>query len=162
MPMLCPVCRTANPETARACSACAAPLDAQAAEAPTHLLPPGTRLQGGAYTIGKVLGQGGFGITYLGSETAAGKAVAIKEFFPHGSLRQGSRVLPGSGMSSQDFNTALARFLDEAQVLERFTHPGIVTVYADFAEKVLGNIVNWEFVAQNLDGQGLSRADQAG
>jgi superoxide dismutase, Fe-Mn family len=33
-------------------------------------------------------------------------------------------------------------------------------VRADFAEKVLGNIVNWEFVAQNLDGNGVSRADQ--
>ena len=30
----------------------------------------------------------------------------------------------------------------------------------DFAEKVLGNIVNWEFVAQNLDGNGEARADQ--
>ena len=30
----------------------------------------------------------------------------------------------------------------------------------DFAEKVLGNIVNWEFVAQNLDGEGIARADQ--
>jgi Fe-Mn family superoxide dismutase len=35
-------------------------------------------------------------------------------------------------------------------------------VRADFAEKVLGNIVNWEFVAQNLDGNGVSRADQEG
>jgi Fe-Mn family superoxide dismutase len=35
-------------------------------------------------------------------------------------------------------------------------------VRADFAEKVLGNIVNWDFVAQNLDGNGVSRADQAG
>ena len=32
----------------------------------------------------------------------------------------------------------------------------------DFAEKVLGNIVNWEFVAQNLDGNGVQRADQEG
>lgn len=32
----------------------------------------------------------------------------------------------------------------------------------DFAEKVLGNIVNWDFVAQNLDGNGVSRADQEG
>jgi superoxide dismutase, Fe-Mn family len=32
----------------------------------------------------------------------------------------------------------------------------------DFAEKVLGNIVNWEFVAQNLDGAGIRRADQEG
>ena len=32
----------------------------------------------------------------------------------------------------------------------------------DFAEKVLGNIVDWEFVARNLDGNGISRADQEG
>jgi Fe-Mn family superoxide dismutase len=31
-----------------------------------------------------------------------------------------------------------------------------------FAEKVLGNVINWEFVAQNLDGDGVSRADQEG
>ena len=35
-------------------------------------------------------------------------------------------------------------------------------VRADFAEKVLGNIVNWDFVAQNLDGNGVGRADQEG
>ncbi len=35
-------------------------------------------------------------------------------------------------------------------------------VRADFAEKVLGNIVNWDFVAQNLDGNGEKRADQEG
>lgn len=29
-----------------------------------------------------------------------------------------------------------------------------------FAEKVLGNVINWDFVAQNLDGEGVSRADQ--
>ncbi len=35
-------------------------------------------------------------------------------------------------------------------------------VRADFAEKVLGNIVNWDFVAQNLDGNGVQKADQEG
>ena len=35
-------------------------------------------------------------------------------------------------------------------------------VRADFAEKVLGNIVNWDFVAENLDGNGVGRADQEG
>jgi superoxide dismutase, Fe-Mn family len=35
-------------------------------------------------------------------------------------------------------------------------------VRADFAEKVLANIVNWDFVAQNLDGNGVQRADQEG
>ncbi|HYG30957.1 MAG TPA: superoxide dismutase [Allosphingosinicella sp.] len=32
----------------------------------------------------------------------------------------------------------------------------------DFVDAVLGNLVNWEFVAQNLDGEGVSRADQPG
>ena len=36
----------------------------------------------------------------------------------------------------------------------------IATSAPEFAEKVLGNIVNWEFVGQNLDGDGVARADQ--
>lgn len=40
-----------------------------------------TSLQGGKYKIEKVLGQGGFGITYLGLQTGLNRSVAIKEFF---------------------------------------------------------------------------------
>ena len=49
------------------------------------------------YSIGKVLGQGGFGITYLGSDTGLKRAVAIKEFFPQvqGCSRYGTTVQPG-------------------------------------------------------------------
>ena len=42
---------------------------------------PETSLQGGKYKIEKVLGQGGFGITYLGLQTGLNRSVAIKEFF---------------------------------------------------------------------------------
>ena len=44
-------------------------------------LPQGTLLQGGKYRIERVLGQGGFGITYEGVQSALGRKVAIKEFF---------------------------------------------------------------------------------
>ena len=44
-------------------------------------LQPGTTLQGGKYRILSLLGQGGFGITYMGEHTLLGRRVAIKEFF---------------------------------------------------------------------------------
>lgn len=44
-------------------------------------LPSGTLLQGGKYRIERVLGQGGFGITYLATQVMLNRQVAIKEFF---------------------------------------------------------------------------------
>ena len=52
-------------------------------------LQAGTKLRGGAFTTGKMLGQGGFGITYLGSDVRLRRAVAIKEYFPQGGTAAG-------------------------------------------------------------------------
>ena len=54
----------------------------------TSILPAGAALQGGKYRILKVLGQGGFGITYLAEQTGLGMKVAVKEFFLKGSCQR--------------------------------------------------------------------------
>jgi serine/threonine protein kinase len=95
---------------------------------------PGTKLQGGAFSLGKILGQGGFGITYLGSDVRLRRAVAIKEFFPQGCSRCNGTVRAGGGLTVADFQSAKVRFLQEAQILAQFQHAGIVQVYASFEE----------------------------
>ncbi|HVF09955.1 MAG TPA: protein kinase, partial [Abditibacteriaceae bacterium] len=115
------------------CRSCGVPLDDTATNA-AHALPAGTKLQGGNFTVGQVLGQGGFGITYVGSDTGLRRAAAIKEFFPDGSTRQGKNVQPGGGHNTGEFQNAKATFLEEARILAQFQHPNIVDVYTVFEE----------------------------
>jgi serine/threonine protein kinase len=131
---ICPICASENPATSTSCAVCGAPLSADPASAYSSALPPGTKLHGGLYSVGRVLGQGGFGITYLGGDIRAHRPVAIKEFFPFGSTRRGSDVHPFGGLAAADFATGRSRFLDEASILTRFNHPGIVDVYGTFEE----------------------------
>jgi len=131
---LCPICNAENPAAASSCGTCGAPLSGDPSSAFSGALPPGTKLQGGVYSIGKVLGQGGFGITYLSGDIRARRAVAIKEFFPYGSTRRGANVHPFGGLSAADYATTRTKFLDEARILARFDHPSIVDVYGTFEE----------------------------
>jgi serine/threonine protein kinase len=132
--LACPICNAENPPSAVACATCGAPLGADPSSAFSGALPPGTKLQGGMYSVGKVLGQGGFGITYLGGDIRSKRPVAIKELFPYGSTRRGTSVHPFGGMPASEYAGTRARFLDEARILARFDHPGIVDVYGTFEE----------------------------
>jgi serine/threonine protein kinase len=96
-------------------------------------LPLGTKLFGGKYSVGKVLGQGGFGITYMGADTVLSRPVAIKELFPEGCQRNGTTVQP-TRITPSDFASMKQRFLDEAKLLASLNHPGIVKVYDFFEE----------------------------
>lgn len=96
-------------------------------------LPEGTDLRNNDFTLESVLGQGGFGITYLASDNGLHRQAAIKEFFPQGSKRAWKDVL-SSGHTDGEFQTARARFLDEARTLAQFNHPHIVNVYTIFEE----------------------------
>ena len=91
-------------------------------------LPPGTRVQD--FEFHRVLGHGGFGITYLGWNMALDIPVAIKEYLPAdlAMREQDMSVLPKSAGDEADFHWGLNRFLDEARVMARFKHPNIVQV----------------------------------
>ncbi|MBR6328789.1 MAG: serine/threonine protein kinase [Lachnospiraceae bacterium] len=100
-------------------------------------LPENTVLSG-QYIIQKVLGQGGFGITYKAVDRKNGNEVAIKEFFPE---TMASRV-PGtteissySGEKGEDFKYGKQCFLQEAETLARFIgNRNIVRIYSYFEE----------------------------
>ena len=91
-------------------------------------LPPGTRVQD--FEFHRILGHGGFGITYLGWNVALDIPVAIKEYLPAdlAMREQDMSVLPKSSGDEADFHWGLDRFLDEARVMARFKHPNIVQV----------------------------------
>ncbi|MCB1527667.1 MAG: protein kinase [Hyphomicrobiaceae bacterium] len=109
-------------------------------------LPTGTELVGD-YRIERVLGAGGFGITYLADELALDRPVTIKEYFPSDfATRSGSHeAVPRSRDCSKDYRWGLDRFIEEAQTLARFDHPNIVRVYRYFRANNTGYMVlHWE------------------
>ena len=100
-------------------------------------LQPNTTLQGGKYRIERVLGQGGFGITYLAEQVSLGRKVAIKEFFMKDfCLREDVTNLvsiPSTG-SSRQVEMYRKKFVKEAHNLARLNHPNIISVIEVFEE----------------------------
>ena len=88
----------------------------------------------GDYTIEKVLGAGGFGITYLARELQLDRPVTIKEYFPSdfAARKDGFEAVPRSQESAGDYRWGLERFVSEAQTLAKFNHPHIVGVHRYF------------------------------
>lgn len=102
-----------------------------------ELLAKGTLLFHGTYRIEGKLGQGGFGITYLATDVALDKYVAIKEFFPNTYCKRDtstSRVGVATE-GSREFVTKLKlKFLKEARNIAKLDHPNIVRLHAAFEE----------------------------
>lgn len=132
--MDCPVCNSPNPSGASTCRVCGSALSQADSSDASSVLQPGTKLLTGKYSVGKVLGQGGFGITYRGADAMLKRPVAIKEFFPQGATRSGVTVKPSGAVTTVQFERDKDRFLDEARTLAQFRHQGIVQVYESFEE----------------------------
>ncbi len=95
------------------------------------------------YRIEKVLGGGGFGITYLAHDINLQLPVAIKEYFPADLAVRSSDHSVGmrSADSAAQFEWGLERFIDEARTLASFRHPNIVRVLRYFKEHGTAYIV---------------------
>lgn len=103
----------------------------------SYSLQRNTRLIG-RYVIQEVLGQGGFGITYLGIDKLYGNKVAIKEYYPQKIAMRKAQyedvVTVTSIEEKNNYDKGKKRFLDEAQVMARFNkNEGIVKIL-DFFE----------------------------
>ena len=83
-----------------------------------------TRLKNGEYMIGRQLGQGGFGITYIGMDTTLLQTVAIKEYFPFGAVRRNDRneIELYDEKYRKDYEKGLESFLCEGRILARFSN----------------------------------------
>ena len=112
-------------------------------ESALHLA-PGTRLHN-QYVVGRVLGQGGFGVTYLGWDLQLERKVAIKEYLPQALASRepgSSTVAPITGPLRESFDYGLQSFLKEGYILARFDdHPCIVSVIGLFEQNRTGYLV---------------------
>ena len=130
---LCYNCFKEKPEGNGPCPYCGFDLEENVKKYPVTLR-AGTILNG-RYMVGRVLGQGGFGITYLAWDESLKARVAVKEYMPNDmAARMGTTVSVAMKSRAEDFVYGLERFQEEARTLAKFMgQPNIagVTDYFD-------------------------------
>lgn len=144
---LCPGCMAVLDEPDLPCPLCG--FDKTTYSPSPRSLRPFTILSG-KYLVGKVIGEGGFGITYIGFNMDTELPVAIKEYFPSElatrDITAGNSLSVFAGESQQLYKEGLEKYLREARNLTMFSDlPGIVTVKDFFYENETAYII-MEFI----------------
>lgn len=100
-------------------------------------LKPGSLLLQSMYRIDMVIGSGGYGITYLATDTTLDKKVAIKEFFPKTFCKRDaatSQMLIGTDNNAELVGMLKKKFLKEARSIAKLNHPNIIKIIAAFEQ----------------------------
>ena len=117
-------------------------------------LKPGALLRHNSYRIERILGQGGFGITYLATDLPLERFVAIKEFFPKDYCERESttsHITIGTSSNVDLISRLKAKFLKEARNIAKLDHPGIIKIHSAFEENNTAY-----YVMEYIEGRNLS------
>ena len=131
--LYCPYCMSPAAEGSP-CPGCG--LTAGSYRPKPHHLPPGTVLMG-RYLVGRALGEGGFGITYLGRDLRLELRAAIKEYFPTAWVCRRPDTSPGVSVytgAGSDYEKGRSRFLFEARTMARMEKQPEIVGVRDFFE----------------------------
>lgn len=150
--MYCYSCMRNNPDGTRICAYCGKEIKA---DNYPHHLKPGTVLDN-KYLVGNSIGEGGFGITYVGLDTSLEMKIAIKEFYPSGYANRNNTLTNKVTLNFQNegeyFRNGKESFLCEAKNIAKFHgEKSIVDVRAFFEENDTAYII-----MEYLDGENLS------
>lgn len=111
-----------------------------------HHLKPGTILNN-RYLVGKALGEGGFGITYIGRDLNLDMRIAVKEFYPSGYANRYGEITSDITISgtkhSEYFMNGKSKFLSEARVLAKFSGDKNIVDVRDYFELIILHISLW-------------------
>ena len=131
----CPYCMTPVAEEG-SCPSCG--LTAGAYVPAPHHLRPGTVLMD-RYMVGRVLGEGGFGITYIGCDLRLELKVAIKEYYPVDKASRNAAISPelmgySVGPAREGFERGKKKFLNEARAMAKMDKQQVIVSVRDFFE----------------------------
>ena len=131
--LFCPSCMAKAESADGVCPVCGGNMHI---ENQSHQLPVNSILNG-RYLVGKVLGAGGFGITYIGYDLRLESKVAIKEYYPSGAASRSMSLTVVSTYAGEDspFEQGKRRFLKEAKTLSDFVGERNIVTLRDYFEE---------------------------